>query len=74
MRAKAHVPLSVTIESVELTKSSVLPLIAPSEAAVLEVNLMELTRLKYVLKAVDTAMVYICIVLVPRTTDLVEVT
>jgi hypothetical protein len=71
VRDKAHVPLSITIESVELTKSSVLPLISPSEAAVLEVNLKELTSLKCVPKVVDTATVYICIVLVPRTMDLV---
>jgi hypothetical protein len=74
MRAKAHVPLGVAIESVELAKGSVLPLIAPSEATVLKVNFMKLTSLESVPKAVDTATVYICIVLVPRTTDLVKIT
>jgi hypothetical protein len=40
MGAKAHVPLGIAIESVELAKGSVLPLIAPSETMVLKVNLM----------------------------------
>jgi hypothetical protein len=46
MSVEADVPLGVAIESIELAKRRVLPLIGPSEAAVLKVDLRKLTRMK----------------------------
>jgi hypothetical protein len=74
MRAIAHVPFNVAIKSIEITKSNVLPLVAPSETVVLEMDLKKLTSLKGNPEAVDMATVDICIVIVPSMTDLVEVT
>jgi hypothetical protein len=70
---EAKIPLGVAIKSVKLTKCWIFPFITPSEAAILKVNLMKLTRLQSSPKAVDTATIDIGLVFVPSPTNLVEI-
>jgi hypothetical protein len=73
MGAKTQIPLVIAIKGVELAHSQVFPLNTPSEAPILEVYLVKLTRLESSPKAVDMATIDICIVLVTSPTDLVEI-
>jgi hypothetical protein len=70
---EANIPLGVAIERIKLTKRWIFPFVTPSEAVVLEVNLMELTRLQSIPKAIDTASIDIGLVLVPSPANLVEI-
>jgi hypothetical protein len=74
MRIKANVPLRVAIEGIKFTKSQPLPLIRPSEAAVLKVDFTELTSLQSGPKTVDTASVDVPSTLISSPSNLVEVT
>jgi hypothetical protein len=73
MSAKTQIPFIVAKEGIELAQGRVFTFITPSEAPVLEVDLMKLARLKGGPKAVDSTTVHIAIVLVPRTPNLVEI-
>jgi hypothetical protein len=70
---EVKVPLGVAIKSVKLTKRWIFPFVTPSEAAILKVNLMKLTRLQSSPKAVHTATIDIGLVFVPSPTNLVEI-
>jgi hypothetical protein len=74
MGTKANVPRIVAIEGVKLAKRWIFPFITPCKPTVLQMDLMQVTRLQSGPEAVDPATVYIIIVLVSRPTDLVEIT
>jgi hypothetical protein len=73
MGTEANVPRIVAIEGIKLAKCWIFPFITPRKPTVLEMDLMQVTRLQSGPEAVDLATVYIIIVLVSRPTDLVEV-
>jgi hypothetical protein len=74
MGVKAYIPIGVTIEGIDLAKGGVFSFIAPSEATILQVDFVELARLKSDPEMVDAATINVCLVFVPSPPDLVEVT
>jgi hypothetical protein len=73
VRVKAKVPIGVAIEGIKLAKGGVLPFIGPSETPVLEVDFLELTRLKRGSEAVDTAPINVALIFISSSSNLVEV-
>jgi hypothetical protein len=74
MGVKAHIPIGVAIEGIELAKGGVFSFIAPSEATILQVDFVELARLKSDPEMVDAATINVWLIFVPSPPDLVEVT
>jgi hypothetical protein len=74
MGVKAHIPIGIAIEGIELAKGGVFSFIAPSEAPVLQMDFMKLASLKSDPETVDAATINVWLVLVPSPPDLVEVT
>jgi hypothetical protein len=74
MGVKAHIPIRIAIEGIELANGGVFSFIAPSETTILQVDFMELARLKSDPKMVDATMINVWLVFVPSPPDLVEVT
>jgi hypothetical protein len=74
MRIEAKVPLIIAKEGIKLAESWRIPLITPSKPPVLEMDLLELTRLQGRPKAVDSASIDVSSIFIPSPPDLVEIT
>jgi hypothetical protein len=74
MGVKAHIPIGIAIEGIELAKGGVFSFIAPSETTILQVDFVKLARLKGDPEMVDAATINVWLVFVPSPPDLVEVT
>jgi hypothetical protein len=74
MGVKAHIPIGIAIEGIELAKGGVFSFIAPSETTILQVDFVKLARLKGDPETVDAATINVWLVFVPSPPDLVEVT
>jgi hypothetical protein len=74
MGVKAHIPIGIAIEGIELAKDGVFSFIAPSEAPVLQMDFMKLASLKSDPETVDAATINVWLVLVPSPPNLVEIT
>jgi hypothetical protein len=73
MSSKPEVPFGIAKNGIKLAKGWVSPSVAPSEPAILKMDLIKLTSVQGGTEAVDTTSVHICLVLVPSTVNLVEV-
>jgi hypothetical protein len=65
MGVKAHIPIGIAIEGIELAKGGVFSFIAPSEAPVVQMDFVKLASLKSDPKTIDAATINVWLVLVP---------
>jgi hypothetical protein len=74
MRVEVEIPFLITKEGINLAHSGVLALIAPREAPILKMDLIELASMKSIAKSIETPSIHISITLVSSSIDLVEIT
>ena len=73
VRTETEVPVCIAEKGVKLAKGRVGTFVAPSEPFVLELYLVELTLMERSPKPVDSAAIYVPLVLVPSSVNLVEI-
>lgn len=73
MRVELYVPLGIAKEGVQFAQCRVNPLVTPCEVPILEMNLLQFTRVKGGAEAVDAACINISLVLVSCMVDLIEI-
>ena len=71
--AKMDVPIFIAKKSIQLAHSGIMLLIAPCKLSILQVDLLELTRVECITEANNTTSVHICSVFVAGAVDLVEI-
>jgi hypothetical protein len=74
MIVEMEIPFLIAKEGINLAHSGVITLIAPREAPILKMNLIELASMKSISESIETPLIHIYIVLVSSSIDLVEVT